>query len=148
MLIVSHLARTYSMSAVNIVAQVGQVVIGVAFGFLSGTTVIVAQYLGAGQKEKEQKAIETPFAFIFGLSVIATVVLLLLTDPLLKLMERAMKATKLEFIYSAVYSVVICMIMWIFSKELMMIFTYDPQTLAVGANYFKGDWKRSALSKE
>ena len=28
--------------------------------------------------------------------------------------------------------------MWVFSKELLMFFTRDPQTLAVGANYFKG----------
>ena len=28
--------------------------------------------------------------------------------------------------------------MFVFSKELLMIFTNDPQTLAVGANYFKG----------
>lgn len=53
-------------------------------------------------------------------------------------MERAMEATKLELLYSAVYSAVICVVMWVFSKELLMIFTNDPQTLAVGANYFKG----------
>ena len=323
MLIVSRLAGTYSMSAVNIVAQVAQVVTGVAFGFLSGTTVIVAQYLGAGKKEEQQRAIETSFAFIFWLSVLATSVLLLVTDPLLKLlqtpaecyrearnyyviymsgtvfvffynaissilrgmgdsrnplyfvvistalnivldlifvgplkmgaagaalatilsqavsvllsvcylrkigfsfdfkpksfridrkqlkllfrlgtpaalqetllnvslvflvaaanslgvyesaavgigskinvifilpvcamsvalatmvgqnigagkMDRAMQATKLELLYTAAYSAVICAVMWIFSKELMMIFTDDPQTLAVGADYFKG----------
>ena len=323
MLIVSYLAGTYSMSGVNIVAQVAQVVTGVAFGFLSGTTVIVAQYLGAGRKEDQQKAVETSFAFIFWLSVLTTVSLLLLTDPLLKLLQtpeecyqearnyyviymagtifvffynaissvlrglgdsknplyfviistalnicldlifvgplklgaagaalatiiaqaisvvlavihlrrigfgfdfkpksfridreqlkllfklgtpvavqetllnvslvvlvaaanalgvyesaavgigskinvifilsvcalnvalatmvgqnigagkldRAMQATKLEFWYSAIYSAVICAVMWVFSKELMMIFTDDPQTLAVGANYFKG----------
>lgn len=54
MLIVSRLAGTCSMSAVNIVAQVGQVVTGVAFGFLSGTTVIVAQYLGAGKRNSKR----------------------------------------------------------------------------------------------
>lgn len=323
MLIVSRLAGTYSMSGVNIVAQVGQVVTGVAFGFLSGTTVIVAQYLGAGKKEEERKAVETSFAFIFWLSVMTTVVLLLLAEPLLKLlqtprecyreawnyyviymagtvfvffynaissvlrglgdsknplyfviistvlnivldliligplkmgaagaalatiiaqavsvllsvlylrkigfsfdfrpksfridkeqlsllfrlgtpaalqetllnvslvflvaaanslgvhesaavgigskinvifilpvcalsvalstmvgqnigagkMDRAMKAARLELLYSAIYSAVICVVMWVFSKELMMIFTEDPRTLAVGANYFKG----------
>jgi len=323
MMIVSFLAGTYSMSGVNIVAQVGQVVTGVAFGFLSGTTVIVAQYSGAGNHKDKQKAIETSFAFIFWLSVLSTAALLLLTDPLLKLlqtprecyqearnyyviymagtifvffynaissilrglgdskrplyfvvistalnilldlifvgplkmgaagaalatilaqavsvvlsvfylkkigfsfdfkpgsfrmdreqlkilfrlgtpvalqetllnvslvvlvaaanalgvyesaavgigskinvifilpvcalnvalatmvgqnigagrMDRAMQATRLEFWYSAIYSAVICGVMWVFSKELMMIFTDDPQTLAVGANYFKG----------
>ena len=323
MLIVSRLAGTYSMSAVNIVGQVAQVVTGVAFGFLSGTTVIVAQYLGAGKREEVQKAIGTSFAFIFWLSLLSTAVLLLLTDPLLQLlqtpqeccqearnyyviymagtifvffysaisavlrglgdsknplyfviistvlnilldlvfvgplkmgasgaalatilaqavsvllavwhlkrsgfafdfhpknckiapeqlkllfqlgtpvavqetllnvslvvlvavanslgvyesaavgigskinvifilpvcalnvalatmvgqnigagrMDRAMQATRLELLYSALYSAVICAIMWFFSKELMMIFTDDPRTLAVGANYFKG----------
>ena len=323
MLIVSRLAGTYSMSAVNIVGQVAQVVTGVAFGFLSGTTVIVAQYLGAGKQEEVQKAIGTSFAFIFWLSVLTTAGLLLLTDPLLKLlqtpaecyqearnyyviymagtvfvffysaisavlrglgdsrnplyfviistvlnilldilfvgplkmaaagaalatilaqavsvllavfhlqkngfsfdfhpknfkidalqlkqlfrlgtpvavqetllnvslvvlvavanslgvyesaavgigskinvifilpvcalnvalatmvgqnvgagrMDRAMQATKLELLYSALYSAVICGVMWVFSRELMMIFTDDPQTLAVGADYFKG----------
>lgn len=323
MLIVSRLAGTYSMSGVNIVAQVGQVVTGVAFGFLSGTTVMVAQYLGAGKEAEQRRTIETSFAFIFWLAVVSTVSLLLLTDPLLKLlqtpaecyrearnyyviymagtvfvffynaissvlrglgdsrnplyfviistalnilldlifvgplklgaagaalatiisqavsvtlavfhlrrigfsfdfkpssfridreqlkllfklgtpaalqetllnvslvflvaaanslgvyesaavgigskinvifilpvcamsvalatmvgqnigagkMDRAMQATKLELLYTAAYSAVICAVMWIFSKELMMIFTDDPQTLAVGANYFKG----------
>lgn len=323
MLIVSRLAGTYSMSGVNIVAQVAQVVTGVAFGFLSGTTVMVAQYLGAGKHEEKQRAIETSFAFIFWLSVLSTVSLLLLTDPLLRLlqtpqecyrearnyyviymtgtvfvffynaissilrgmgdsrnplyfviistvlnilldllfvgplkmgaagaalatilsqavsvglsvfylrkigfsfdfkpksfridreqlkllfklgtpaalqetllnvslvflvaaanslgvyesaavgigskinvifilpvcamsvalatmvgqnigagrMDRAMEATRLELLYTAVYSAVICGVMWVFSKELMMIFTDDPQTLAVGANYFRG----------
>ena len=53
-------------------------------------------------------------------------------------MDRAMEATKLNLLYSAVYSAVVCVIMWVFSKELLMIFTNDPETLAVGANYFKG----------
>ena len=323
MLIVSYLAGTYSMSGVNIVAQVAQVVTGVAFGFLSGTTVIVAQYLGAGKEEQQRQVVQTAFAFIFCLSVASTAILLLLTDPLLKLlqtpqecyqearnyyviymagtvfvffynaissvlrgmgdsknpllfvvistllnigldllfvgplkmgaagaalatiasqavsvllavrhlrkirfpfdfrpksfrihreqlrllfklgtpaalqetllnvslvflvaaanslgvyesaavgigskinvifilpvcalnvaqatmvgqnigagkMDRAMKTTKLELLYSGLYSAVICAIMWVFSEELMRIFTDDPRTLAVGADYFKG----------
>lgn len=43
MLIVSRLAGTYSMSAVNIVDQVGQVVNGVAFGYCFG-----GLFLGTG----------------------------------------------------------------------------------------------------
>ena len=323
MLVVSHLAGTYSASAVNIVGQISQVVLGIAVGFLSGSTVVIAQYIGAGQEEKTEKAIETAFAFVIIISVLFTVGMLLFTDPLLKLlqtpeecyqeawnyyviymagtvfvffynaiasvlrgmgdsknplifvfistfinifldilfvgpfqwgaggaalatiisqavsvviailylkridfsfdfkwrsyridkeqlkfifqlgtpaalqetllnaslvvligvantlgvyasaavgfgakinvifilpvcalnaslatmvgqnigagrMDRAMQATKLELLYSAVYSAFICVIMWVFSKELLMFFTRDPQTLAVGANYFKG----------
>lgn len=321
--IVSHFAGTYSISAVNIVGQIAQVVTGIAFGFLSGATVMIAQYLGAGRREEEQKTVETTFSFVLILSVITTVMMLLLSDPILHLLktptecyseaknyyviymagtvfvffynaiasvlrgmgdsrrplyfvvistlinvvldilfvgtmemgaggaalatiisqacsvilsmiylkkigfsfdfkphsfhidriqlanlfrlgtpaalqetllnvslvfliavanslgvyesaavgigakinvifilpvcalnvslatmvgqnigagkyERAMKAARLEFIYSACYSAVICAVMWIFSKELLMIFTNDPHTLTVGANYFKG----------
>lgn len=321
--IVSRFAGTYSISAVNIVGQIAQVVTGIAFGFLSGATVMIAQYLGAGKREEEQKTVETTFSFVLILSVITTVMMLLLSDPILHLLktptecyseaknyyviymagtifvffynaiasvlrgmgdskrplyfvvistlinvvldvlfvgtmemgaggaalatiisqacsvilsmiylkkigfsfdfkphsfhidrtqlvnlfrlgtpaalqetllnvslvfliavanslgvyesaavgigakinvifilpvcalnvslatmvgqnigagkyERAMKAARLEFIYSACYSAVICAVMWIFSKELLMIFTNDPQTLTVGANYFKG----------
>lgn len=324
MMIVSYLAGTYSVSAVNIVGQVAQVVLGIAVGFLSGSTVVIAQYVGAGQKEKVERAIETAFSFVVVLALGITAVTLFLTDPLLHVlqtpkecyqeawnyyviymagtifvffynaiasvlrgmgdsknpllfvvistvinvgldllfvgplgwgaggaafatiisqaisvwlavvylkkihfpfsfhwrnffkmdreqlsfifrlgtpaalqetllnvslvvliavantlgvyasaavgfgakinvifilpvcalnaslatmvgqnigagrMDRAMKAAKLELLYSALYSAVICGIMWIFSKELLMIFTDDPQTLAVGANYFKG----------
>lgn len=325
MLIVSYLAGTYSMSAVNIVGQISQVVTGIAFGFLSGATIMIAQYLGGGRHEEKQEAIETTFSFVFRLSIFTTVLMLLLADPLLTLlrtpqecyqeawnyymiymagtifvffynaissilrgmgdsknplyfvilstviniildiimvgpmkmgaagaalatiisqavsvfvsafylkkiglsifakerrkgwkmnkeqlkilfqlgtpaaiqetllnvslvvliavannlgvyesaavgigakinvifilpvcalnvafatmvgqnvgagkMERAMQAARLEFIYSALYSVLICAVMWFFSKELLMIFTRDPNTLAVGADYFKG----------
>lgn len=324
MLIVSYLAGTYSVSAVNIVGQVAQVVLGIAVGFLSGSTVVIAQYMGAGQKDHVKRAIETAFSFVIVLSVLITAVTLLFTDPLLKIlqtpeecyreawnyyviymagtifvflynaiasvlrgmgdskspllfvvistllnvvldilfvgplgwgaggaafatiisqavsvliavfylkrmdfsfhfqwkslfridreqlqfifrlgtpaalqetllnvslvvliavanalgvyasaavgfgakinvifilpvcalnaslatmvgqnigagrMDRAMEAAKLELLYSGLYSAVICVIMWIFSKELLMIFTDDPLTLAVGANYFKG----------
>ena len=324
MLIVSYFAGTYSVSAVNIVGQVMQVVLGVACGFLSASTVAIAQFLGAGEEEKLKKAIETAFSFTMILSILFTVGMMVFSEPLLKLlqtpeecyqeawiyyviytagtvfvffynaiasvlrgigdsknplvfvvistvmnivfdiifvgplgwgaggaalatiisqaasviisilylrkihfpfqfrwkrlftmdkdqlsiifkvgtpaalqetllnvslvvligvantlgvyasaavgfgakinvifilpvialnvalatmvgqnigagkMERAMEATKLELLYSAVYSAVICVVMWVFSKELLMIFTNDPQTLAVGANYFKG----------
>lgn len=324
MLIVSHMAGTYSASAVNIVGQISQVVLGIAYGFLSGATVMIAQYLGAGKKDKMDKAIQTGFGFTLFLSVIITVCMLVLTKPILNVlqtptecyneafryyviymagtifvvmynaissvlrgmgdsknplyfvvvstvinvildlifvgplqwgaagaalatviaqalsviisifylkkkgfgfnflklsnykmdkeqvklmiqlgipvalqetllntslvvligvanslgvyasaavgfgakinvifilpvcalhvalatmvgqniganrMDRAMEATKLEFIYTACYSAIICAVMFVFSKELLMIFTNDPQTLAVGANYFKG----------
>ena len=324
MLIVSHFAGTYSVSAVNIVGQIMHVVLGVACGFLSASTVAIAQFLGAGEKDKLDKAMETAFSFTMVLSILFTIGMLLLTDPLLKLlrtpaecydeawryyiiyaagtvfvffysaisavlrgmgdsknpllfvvfstviniildlifvgplgwgaggaalatiiaqassvglavfhlkrihfpfrfqwkrlfvldkeqmgivfqvgspaalqetllnvslvvmigvantlgvyasaavgfgakinvifilpvvalnvafatmvgqnmgagkMDRVMEATKLELLYSGIYSAVVCAIMWTFSKELLMIFTRDPQTLAVGANYFKG----------
>ena len=50
LLIVSHFAGTYSISGLNIVAQLTDMVLGFAIGFLSGATVLIAQYLGAGKK--------------------------------------------------------------------------------------------------
>ena len=53
-------------------------------------------------------------------------------------LERGVKTARLEFLISAGYSLIICAIMWFFSKELLQIFTNDPNTLQVGAQYFKG----------
>lgn len=103
MLIVSYLAGTYSMSAVNIVGQISQVVTGIAFGFLSGATVMIAQYLGGGRHQEKQEAIETTFSFVFWLSVITTVVMLCLADPLLTLLNTPKECYQEAWNYYMIY---------------------------------------------
>ena len=104
MLIVSFFAGTYSVSAVNIVGQVMHVVLGVATGFLGASTVAVAQYLGAGENEKLNKAIETAFAFTLRLSIIFTVGLIIFADPLLKLLQTPEECYQEAWIYYVIYS--------------------------------------------
>lgn len=104
MLIVSFFAGTYSVSAVNIVGQVMHVVLGVATGFLSASTVAVAQYLGAGEEGKLNKAIETAFSFTLRLSLLFTAGLLIFTDPLLKLLQTPQECYKEAWIYYVIYS--------------------------------------------
>lgn len=153
MLIVSRLAGTCSMSAVN----------------------IVAQYLGAGRQEEQQKAIETSFAFILRLSVITTAALLLLADPLLKLLQTPkecyreawnyymiyMAGTVFVFFYNAVSSVLrglgdsrnpLCMVpAHVLGLGVVGIgLAYPVSTFFTDLTYFyfyfKGDWKKPALS--
>ena len=103
MLIVSHFAGTNSIAAVNIVGQVGQVVTGIAFGFLSGATVMVAQYLGGGKIEEQKKAVETSFTFILLLSILATILLLVFTNPLLKLLQTPKECYQEAWNYYVIY---------------------------------------------
>ena len=104
MLIVSYFAGTYSVSAVNIVGQVMQVVLGVACGFLSASTVAIAQFLGAGEEGKLKKAIETAFSFTMILSILFTVGMLVFTEPLLKLLQTPEECYQEAWIYYVVYT--------------------------------------------
>lgn len=104
MLIVSHFAGTYSVSAVNIVGQMMQVVLGVACGFLSASTVAIAQFLGAGEKEHLNKAIETAFSFTAILSVIFTIGMLVFAHPLLQLLQTPQECYEEAWIYYVIYT--------------------------------------------
>ena len=48
--IVIHYAGTYSISGFNIVAQITDLVLGIAIGLLSAATVMIVQYVGAGKE--------------------------------------------------------------------------------------------------
>ena len=50
--IVSHYAGTYSISGLNIVAQITDLVLGIAIGLLSAATVMIAHMLGLEKRKK------------------------------------------------------------------------------------------------
>lgn len=111
LLIVSHYAGTYSISGLNIVAQLTDMVLGFAIGFLSGATVLIAQYLGANKKEEVLKTIQTSFTFILILGVIVTVVMLLLVHPVLRLLQTPAESYQEAYRY---YMVVMAGVVFIF----------------------------------
>ena len=111
LLIVSHFAGTYSISGLNIVAQLTDMVLGFAIGFLSGATVLIAQYLGAGKKEDMIKTIQTSFTFILMLGVIVTVVMLALVHPVLNLLQTPAESYQEAYRY---YVVVMAGVIFIF----------------------------------
>ena len=111
LLIVSHFAGTYSISGLNIVAQLTDMVLGFAIGFLSGATVLIAQYLGAVKKEDMIKTIQTSFTFILMLGVIVTVVMLALVHPVLNLLQTPAESYQEAYRY---YVVVMAGVIFIF----------------------------------
>ena len=111
LLIVSHFAGTYSISGLNIVAQLTDMVLGFAIGFLSGATVLIAQYLGAGKKEDMKKTIQTSFTFVLVLGLIITVVMLVMVHPILNLLHTPAESYQEAYRY---YMVVMAGIVFIF----------------------------------
>ena len=87
MIIVGRLCGTHGITGVNIGSQVNILVTGAAFGLAVGGTVLIAQYAGAQKFEDQRKTIGTLFTVYMLLSVVFTVAMLAVCDPLLNLLK-------------------------------------------------------------
>lgn len=85
MIIVGRFSGTISMSGVNIGSQVTFLITNMVFGLSVGATVLIAQYLGSGNKEGLKETIGTLFTSLFVLAIVLTVVIIALEEPLLRL---------------------------------------------------------------
>lgn len=65
-------------------ASVIQMLVGFFMGLSVGAGVVIAQYFGAGQKEKMSQAVHSALALTVLLSVLFTVAGIALTRPLLR----------------------------------------------------------------
>ena len=87
MLIVGRFAGTVSMSAVNIGGQVTFIITNIVFGLCLGGTVLIGQYLGAGERDKMHRTISTLITGLIILGVASTAIFIFLRDPLLRLIQ-------------------------------------------------------------
>lgn len=76
-----------SLSGVNIGGQITHLVSILTIGLAQGGTVLVAQYYGAKRMRDVSETIGTMFSFLMLLSVAITAVMLLLSRPLLQLIN-------------------------------------------------------------
>ena len=90
--IVSHYAGTYSISGLNIVAQITDLVLGIAIGLLSAATVMIAQYVGAGKEKEIHKTIETTFTLVIILAVIMTIGMQIFMNPILHILQTPLES--------------------------------------------------------
>ena len=74
MIIVGRFAGTVSMSGVNIGSQVTFLITNMVFGLTTGATVLVGQYLGAGNRKALSETINTLFTTLVLLAAGVTVV--------------------------------------------------------------------------
>lgn len=87
MIIVGQFAGAISMSGVNIGSQVTFLITNMVFGLSVGATVLIGQYLGANDRKAIKETIGTLFTSLTILAVVLTVLMLILKNPLLKLIR-------------------------------------------------------------
>ena len=87
MVIVGQFTGTVSMSGVNIGSQVTFLLTNMVFGLSVGATVLIGQYLGAGDRKSMKETIGTLFTSLLFLSLFLTVIMIALEVPLLRLIR-------------------------------------------------------------
>ena len=92
MIIVGRFSGTTGITAVNIGSQINILVTGAALGLAIGGTVLIAQYGGAGKHDEQRKTVGTLFTLYMIVAVGATVLMLLLCNPLLNVLNTPKKA--------------------------------------------------------
>ncbi len=94
MLIVSRYGGTNSVSGVSISSMVMLIVTNLAAGIATGGTVMIGQFLGAGEREKIKESISTLFITLAALAVILTGTLFVFINPLLEVLNTPPEAYK------------------------------------------------------
>lgn len=87
MLIVGNFAGTEGISGVNIGGQVTFIITNIVVGLSVGGTVVIAQYLGSGNRKGMDECVKTLITFLFITSIVVTVVMTLLSDVFLVLLR-------------------------------------------------------------
>jgi len=87
MLIVGRFCGTESMSGVNIGGQVTFILTNTIIGLSMGGTVLIGQYMGAGNKAALKQVIATLITLLVALSVVITVLMVFLREPVLRLIK-------------------------------------------------------------
>ncbi|MDR1506161.1 MAG: MATE family efflux transporter [Treponema sp.] len=87
MLIVGNFAGTVSMSGVNIGGQVTLILTNVVIGLAMGATVLIGQYMGAGNRMALQRVTATIITLLLILSVVITVPMLIFKRQLLAVIQ-------------------------------------------------------------
>ena len=92
MLIVGNFNGTVGISGVNIGGQVTFIITNIVIGLTVGGTVIIAQYLGAGDRKSMSESIKTLITFLLVTSVIISIAMMLLADVILHLIQTPAEA--------------------------------------------------------
>lgn len=92
MLIVGRFGDSAGISAVNIGGQVTLLITNIIVGITVGSTIAIAQYLGAGDRKRVQENIGTLLISLIAASILITIVMLLAADGILHLLQTPQEA--------------------------------------------------------
>lgn len=114
LIVLGHFGGTNSISAVNIAGQVMVILTNLAAGLSVGGTIMLGNYLGSKRKQKINDAISTLLLTLMMLAIALTIILVIVNQPLLRLME-----TPKESFHQASQYLYIC------SVGLIFIYGYN-----------------------
>ena len=87
MLIVGNFTGSVGISGVNIGGQVTFIITNIVVGLSVGGTVVIAQFLGSGDRKAMNESIKTLITFLLFTAVVITVAMMLLSDMILMLIQ-------------------------------------------------------------
>jgi len=87
MLIVGNYSGTAAISGVNIGGQITFIMTNIIIGLTVGGTVVIGQYLGSGDSKSVKESIGTLLTFLLVFGVLITVIMLSVSDQVLRLMQ-------------------------------------------------------------
>lgn len=87
LVVIGFFTDTSGLSAVSIGTQVMQIVSGMILGLTMGGTILVGQYYGAKREEDIRKTIGTIFSSGIIISVLITILMFLVVNPLLNILK-------------------------------------------------------------
>jgi putative MATE family efflux protein len=92
MLIVGNFSGTFGMSGVNIGGQVTLILTFLVIGLAMGATVLIGQYVGAGNREGLRRVTATLITLLLIMSLGLTVVMLILKGPILRAIKTPVES--------------------------------------------------------
>lgn len=101
--VVGNFVDTNALAAVGASSSVIQMLVGFFMGLSVGAGVVIAQYFGAGQKEKMSQAIHSALALTICLSIVFTVVGIAVTRPLLQAIGVPQEVLPHSTLYLTIY---------------------------------------------
>lgn len=87
LVVIGYFTDTAGLSAVSIGTQVMQIVNGMILGLTMGGTILIGQYYGAKKTEDTKQTIGTMFSSGILVSIFITILMFVLTKPLLTLLQ-------------------------------------------------------------
>ena len=102
MVIVGHVAGEVGLSAVSIGGDISGFLTFISMGFSSAGQVLIAQYIGAGYRDRVGKFVCTMSSFLLTTAVVVGAICLLLRQPILQLMNTPAESYQQTLDYATV----------------------------------------------
>jgi putative MATE family efflux protein len=101
--VVGNFIGKEALAAVGASFPVIFVMVSMIIGLVMGTTVVIAQYFGAGDLEKVRKAIDTMYIYCAVAGILSTIAGFLLSEPLLRFLDLPENILPKAVLYLKVY---------------------------------------------